>query len=68
MIDIHSVKVGDILRWRKKNYYFVFKKENRGREGVSMFIIKSDKANENQNIVEDYSLWMLENDDWEKVE
>ena len=68
MIDIHSVKVGDILRWRKTSYYLVYKKERREREGVSMFIIKSDKANENQNIVEDYSLWMLEMDDWEKVE
>lgn len=68
MIDIHSVEVGDILRWRKESYYLVYKKEFRGREGVSLFIIRDKKAPLNQNIIEDYSLWLLEVDDWEKVE
>jgi hypothetical protein len=60
-----EIKVGDILSFRKESYYLVYM---RGRWKVSMFIIKNDKAPPNQNIIQNYSLWLFETDDCEKVE
>lgn len=63
MIDIHSIKIGDIIVWDKRGYYFIFKIDH-DNKFVSLITLHDPKSSD--MIIERYSMHSLELSLWQK--